>query len=66
VLFRRQPFRLRCPYCGSTTFWVKGGLVRHRNRLPFLTSLWEGGPQCADCGLVTAYQDFVDQHRGWL
>jgi hypothetical protein len=21
---------------------------------------------CADCGLVTAYSDFVKQHRGWL
>lgn len=63
--FRRKPFRLLCPFCGSPFFIVNAGLVRHRNKLPLITSMKEG-LECADCGLVTAYQDFVDQHRGWL
>jgi hypothetical protein len=65
VWLRRKPFRLRCPFCGSTCFIINAGLMRHRNRLPFITSLHES-LECADCGLVTDYQCFVEQHRGWL
>ena len=63
---RRQPFRLLCPFCGSPFFWVCVGLVRYKNKLPSITSMNGAGLECADCGLVTDYQDFVDQHRGWL
>jgi hypothetical protein len=63
--FRRKPFRLLCPFCGSMSFWVDAGLMRYRNKLPFITFMGQG-LECTDCGLVTAYQDFVDQHRGWL
>jgi hypothetical protein len=65
VWFRRKPFRLLCPYCGSAFFLVNAGLMRHRDKLPFITSM-NPGLECADCGLVTDYQDFVEQHRGWL
>jgi hypothetical protein len=64
--FRRKSFRLLCPFCGSPFFWVNAGLVRHRNRLPFITALNGAGLECADCGLVTDWEDFVKQHRGWL
>jgi hypothetical protein len=65
VWFRRKPFRLVCPYCGGVFFWVNAGLTRRRNKLPFITSM-TGELRCADCGLVTSYDDFVWQHRGWL
>lgn len=61
----RKPFRLLCPFCGNSFFWVRAGLVRHRNSPPLITSM-KGGLECADCGLVTDYDDFVKQHRGWL
>lgn len=63
--FRRKPFRFLCPYCGNPFFWVYAGMVRRRNRMPALTSL-RGDLRCTDCGLVTCYDDFAKQHRGWL
>jgi hypothetical protein len=66
VWFRRKPFRLQCPFCGSPFFWVRAGLARRKNRLPFITSLYGAGLECADCGFVTDWEDFVKQHRGWL
>lgn len=65
MLFRRKPFRFQCPYCGSTFFLVEASLMRRRDRLPFITAM-TGTLKCADCGLVTSYDDFVAQHRGWL
>lgn len=62
---RRKPHRLLCPFCGCRFFWVRASLARHKNRLPFVTGM-EEGLECADCGLVTDYHDFVKQHRGWL
>lgn len=62
---RRPPFRLRCPFCGGIFFKIEAGLMRRRNRLPFITSM-NGMLTCAECGLGTAYHDFVRQHRGWL
>jgi hypothetical protein len=63
---RRKPFRFYCPYCGCIFFWARVGLVRRQfDRPPSITSI-RGDLQCADCGLVTDYDDFVKQHRGWL
>lgn len=64
-LFRRKPFRLLCPYCGSPFFWVNAGLVRYRNKLPVITSM-ASVLTCAQCGLATPYDDFVGMHRRWL
>lgn len=62
---RRKPFRFQCPFCGGTFFWVHVGLVRLPDKMPTITSM-TGGLECSDCGLVTDYDDFVRQHRGWL
>jgi hypothetical protein len=38
---------------------------RKPNHLPRITSIM-GLLTCTRCGLGTAYDDFVRQHRGWL
>lgn len=64
--FRRKPFRLLCPYCGSCFFWARVSLARKGyDRPPAITSL-RYDLTCDDCGFVADYQDFIDQHRGWL
>lgn len=64
--FRREPFRFLCPYCGGCFFLARVSLVRTRhNRFPDIEAMG-GDLKCDDCGFVASYQDFVDQHRGWL
>ena len=63
---RRRPFYFRCALCGNRHFTATVGLVRRRyDRLPELTSLGSN-LRCTECGFITGYQIFVDQHRGWL
>jgi hypothetical protein len=62
---RRRPFRFLCPFCGGAFFWVKVALVRRPNSVPVITAL-RGDLECGECGLVTGYDDFVKQQRGWL
>lgn len=63
---RRRPFRFRCPLCGGIFFRVDVALVRRRfDRPPDITSIG-GQLTCTDCRYVSNYQDYVDQHRGWL
>jgi hypothetical protein len=63
--FYRRPFQFLCPFCGCQFFWINAGLTRLPDRLPRVR-LMKADLECTECGLVTDYDDFVKQHRGWL
>jgi ribosomal protein S27AE len=64
-LFRREPFRFLCPYCGGIFFAIHVSMERYPDQVPRLSSI-RGDITCDRCGLVTDYDDFIRMHRGWL